>query len=173
MTILEIMNREYSFLPIISLVLLFFNCQRKERWYYICVVPRGNYANRFIELPLIQTRLLYWINYKYDVAGYLHWGLNYWEKDQLNIDASRDRGRLPAGDNCIIYPGYRKLYSSIRFEAMRDGIDDYQLLKMIEEKDPAKAKGFANNMILGFDHYDNSASYFRKCRRQMRDYLSQ
>ena len=28
----------------------------KEVWYYVCNSPKGNYANRFIELPLIQTR---------------------------------------------------------------------------------------------------------------------
>ncbi len=28
----------------------------KEIWFYTCVEPRGNYANRFIELPFIQTR---------------------------------------------------------------------------------------------------------------------
>ena len=125
--VLDVLHRDHAFYQDLQK-------QGKELWYYTCVVPRGNYANRFIELPLIQTRLLHWINFKYNAIGYLHWGLNYWEKDQLNVDASRDRGRLPAGDNCIIYPGYRKLYSSIRFESMRDGIDDYQLLKMVEEK---------------------------------------
>ena len=164
--LLDVLHRDYAFYQDLQK-------QAKELWFYTCVVPRGNYANRFIDLPLIQTRLLHWINYKYDVTGYLHWGLNYWEKDQLNIDASRDRGRLPAGDNCITYPGYRKLYSSIRFEAMRDGIDDYQLLKIVKEKDSAKARGFVNDLILGFDQYDNSVTHFRKIRKQMLEFLSQ
>jgi hypothetical protein len=163
--VLDVLHRDHTFYRDLQL-------QGKELWFYTCVVPTGNYANRFIELPLIQTRLLHWINFKYNATGYLHWGLNYWEKDQLGIDASRDRGRLPAGDNCIIYPGYRKLYSSIRFEAMRDGIDDYQLLKMVEVKDSTKARDFANNIVLGFDHYDNSVTYFRKVRKQMLDFLS-
>lgn len=163
--VLDVLHRDHAFYSDLQK-------QGKEVWFYTCVVPRGNYANRFIEQPLIQTRLLHWINFKYDVTGYLHWGLNYWEKNQLHIDASRDRGKLPAGDNCIIYPGYRKLYTSIRFEAMRDGIDDYQLLKMIEEKDAAKARGFVNNLILNFDSYDNSVSYFRKTRKEMLDFLS-
>ncbi len=164
--VLDVLHKDHNFY-------LDLQKEGKELWYYTCVMPRGNYANRFIELPLIQTRLLHWINFKYNAIGYLHWGLNYWEKDQLNIDASRDRGRLPAGDNCIIYPGYRKLYSSIRFESMRDGIDDYQLLKMVEEKDSTKARGFANSLIIGFDQYDNSVTHFRKIRKQMLEFLSQ
>ncbi len=162
---LDILHRDFSFYNELKK-------EGKEIWFYTCVGPRGNYANRFIELPLSQTRYLHWINYKYDATGYLHWGLNYWVRDQLNADASRDRGRLPAGDNCIIYPGYRKLYSSIRFEAMRDGIDDYQLLKMVEKKDAGKAKGFANSIILNFNEYDGSVRQFRNIRKQMLDFLS-
>lgn len=163
--VLDVLHRDHQF---------YLDLQKngKELWFYTCVMPRGNYANRFIEQPLIQTRLLHWINFKYDAVGFLHWGLNYWEKDQLNTDASRDRGRLPAGDNCIIYPGYRKLYSSIRFEAMRDGIDDYQLLKLVEAKDSTKAREYTNNLILNFDQYDNSVTHFRKIRKSMLDFLS-
>jgi len=164
--VLNVLHNDYDFYQDLKK-------EGKEIWFYTCVGPRGNYANRFIELPLIQTRYLHWINYKYDVAGYLHWGLNYWVKDQLNADASRDRGRLPAGDNCIIYPGYRKLYSSIRFEAMRDGIDDYQLLKMLEQKNPDKVKEFTNAVILNFNDYDSSISHFRTIRKEILELLSE
>lgn len=163
---LDILHRDYNFYSELKK-------EGKEIWFYTCVGPRGNYANRFIELPLNQTRYLHWINYKYDATGYLHWGLNYWVRDQLNADASRDNGRLPAGDNCIIYPGYRKLYSSIRFEAMRDGIDDYQLLKMVERKDEERAKRYADAIIFNFNDYEASVTSFRSIRKQMLDFLSQ
>lgn len=163
---LDILHKDYAFYTDLKK-------EGKEIWFYTCVGPRGNYANRFIELPLNQTRYLHWINYKYDATGYLHWGLNYWVEDQLNADASRDRGRLPAGDNCIIYPGYRKLYSSIRFEAMRDGIDDYQLLKMVENKDAKRAKSFTDAIIFNFNDYEASVTSFRNIRKQMLDFLSQ
>jgi hypothetical protein len=116
---------------------------------------------------------LHWINFKYGATGYLHWGLNYWGGlDPLRDDASRDNGRLPAGDANIVYPGYKKLYSSIRYEAMRDGIYDYELLKMLEKKDPIKSKKIVDNLILNFDEYDNSIHYFRKIRKQILEELS-
>jgi hypothetical protein len=49
-----------------------------EIWFYTCVFPQGEYANRFLEQPLIKTRLLHWINYRYGATGYLHWGYNQW-----------------------------------------------------------------------------------------------
>lgn len=164
--VLDVFHKDYKFYQELQK-------EGKEIWFYTCVGPRGNYANRFIELPLIQTRYLHWINYKYNAIGYLHWGLNYWGgPNALYDDASRDGGKLPAGDHSIIYPGYRKLYSSIRFEAMRDGIYDYELLKMVEKKNSEKAKSFVNSIILNFDNYDGSISYFRKIRKQMLQFLS-
>lgn len=163
---LDILHKDYNFYTDLRK-------KGKEIWFYTCVGPRGNYANRFIELPLIQTRYLHWINYKYNASGYLHWGLNYWVEDQLNSDASRDRGRLPAGDNCIVYPGYKKIYTSIRFEAMRDGIDDFQLLKKVEERDPRKAKSFVDAIIVNFNEYDGSVALFRKIRKQILEFLSE
>ncbi|WP_018625976.1 DUF4091 domain-containing protein [Niabella aurantiaca] len=164
--VLDVFHKDYTFYQELQK-------SGKEVWFYTCVGPRGNYANRFIEQPLIQTRYLHWINYKYGATGYLHWGLNYWGgRDPLRDDASRDRGKLPAGDANIVYPGYKKLYTSIRFEAMRDGIYDYELLKMMEKKDAARAKGFVNDLIMNFNAYDNSIRYFRKIRKQLLEALA-
>src|SRR6185295_1921298 len=52
-----------------------------EIWFYTCLNPKGEYANRFIELPLIKTRILHWINFRYHIPGYLHWGLNFWNEN--------------------------------------------------------------------------------------------
>ena len=165
-TLLDVFHKDYAFYQELKKA-------GKEIWFYTCSIPRENYANRFIELPLIQTRYLHWINFKYGATGYLHWGLNYWGGlDPLRDDASRDNGRLPAGDANIVYPGYKKLYSSIRYEAMRDGIYDYELLKMLEKKDSIKSKKIVDNLILNFDEYDNSIHYFRKIRKQILEELS-
>ena len=53
-----------------------------------------------------------------------------------------------------------------------DGIDDYQLLKMVKEKDSTKAREFANNLVIDFDQYDNSVTHFRKIRKQILEFLS-
>ena len=143
----------------------------KNVWFYTCMEPLGNYANRFIEQPLIQTRILHWINYRYGVKGYLHWGLNSWRNDEIygeNIDWENN----PAGDCWIIYPDYGKVHPSIRLEAMRDGINDYALLKMIGEKNPEKAQEFAAETVMDFDRYDNDIYDLRQRRTRMLEYLS-
>lgn len=140
-----------------------------EIWYYTCMDPRGNYANRFLELPLIQTRILHWINYQYGATGYLHWGFNQdWIETNQNIATD---GYVPGGDTFIVYPAYNKVYSSMRLEAMRDGIFDYELLKLLEQKDPAKAKELADAIVMGFDSYNSRIDHFREIRTKLLTWL--
>jgi len=150
--------------------------QGKEVWFYTCLAPQENYANRFIEQPLIKTRILHWINYKYAIPGYLHWGLNKWRAEdpfKMTTVMNYAGNTLPSGDFAVLYPDKGKLLSSIRLEAMRDGIVDYELLKMLEQKNPDKAKELAGKIVFRFDHYDINILHFREIRRQILELLSE
>ena len=142
-----------------------------EVWFYTCVEPQGNYANRFMEQPLIQTRLLHWMNYRYGATGYLHWGFNIWQF--LNLTGDAVTGGWPAGDAFIAYPARDKVYASIRLKAMRDGIADYELLKLLEQKSPDKAKELASAVIRNFDSYDSNIRSFRETRLKLLKWLSE
>ena len=142
-----------------------------ERWMYTCTGPQGNFANRFVQLPLLKTRILHWINFKYNEVGYLHWGYNYWEFSKDPLHDVTPSTQWPGGDCYIIYPGHEKVYPSIRLCAMREGIRDYDLLRMVEAKDPEKAREFCNSVILGPDNYNMDTKHFYKVRREMLEYL--
>lgn len=148
-----------------------------EIWFYTCLNPKGEYANRFIELPLIKTRILHWINYRYNIPGYLHWGFNFWRGDDPFDETTSiqlESGTiLPGGDAWICYPGDRKILSSIRLEAMRDGIVDYELLCMLGEKMPEEAEEIARQVAYRFDYYDINIRSFREKRIKILEMLSQ
>mgnify|MGYP000499628327 CR=1 FL=1 len=147
----------------------------EEVWFYTCVSPQGEYANRFIEQPLIKTRLLHWINYRYGLTGYLHWGYNAWTAEDPFRKLTRDHGSpayLPAGDSWIVYPGKNGPLDSIRFEAMRDGIVDHELLSMLAGKDKAAAMRLAERHVLAFDRYDTDVARFRATRRELLEALA-
>ncbi len=147
-----------------------------EVWFYTCLGPQGEYANRFIEQPLIKTRLLHWINFRYGVTGYLHWGYNYWGKydpfRELAIPWDGGAQYLPAGDAWIVYPGKEGPLDSIRFEAMRDGINDYELLARLADKDRDAAMKMVSTHVLDFDKYQTDVSAFRATRRELLEKLS-
>ena len=79
---------------------------------------------------------------------------------------------LPGGDSWIVYPDNGKLYGSIRLEAMRDGIADYTLLKMLEKKDPELAKELCRLTVFHWALYDTDGDHFRKTRKQILEALS-
>lgn len=141
-------------------------------WFYNCVQPEGEWANRFIELPLLKTRITHWINYRYDIEGYLHWGYNFWRP--FPWDNAADGTALQGGDAFIIYPkkdGFGFL-DSIRWEAMRDGIEDHELLSQLGEKNETAAQDLAKRIIIDWDKYNLDIPTFRKTRHELLEALS-
>jgi len=100
-----------------------------ELWFYTCCSPWGYYANRFLDYHLSKTRILHWMNYFTGTEGFLHWGLTYgWE------DPFGPAPKYPPGDSHIIYPGKEGPMSSLRWEMLREGMEDYEYFWMLENK---------------------------------------
>jgi len=104
-----------------------------ELWFYTCCHPVGRYPNRFLDQSLLKVRVLHWINYLYDLDGYLHWGLNHFAAGDPYTQEALSKG-LPLGDRAIAYPGSNGLLGSLRFSAMRDGLQDYEYLWVLEHE---------------------------------------
>jgi len=91
--------------------------------YYICCGPRR--PNTFTFSPPAQAAWLGWFAAARGYSGLLRWAFNHWNRDPL-VDTSY--GSWPAGDCFLIYPGPR---SSIRFERLREGIQDYEKIRIL------------------------------------------
>ncbi len=160
--LLDLIDRQYSYYK-----------QRQAQghtlWFYNSSSPQGEYANRFIALPLIKTRVLGWIAFKYGMTGYLHWGLNYWNYDDPNNSWVKDG--IVGGDPYLIYAKDRKIYSSIRSEAVRDGVEDYTLLEMLSKKNPTLAQELCSKIVRGWSSYDTNSSDFYAVRHQILEAL--
>ena len=142
-----------------------------QSWYYICLDPRGKYLNRFIDFPLIKVRLLPWVNYRYGLTGYLHWGGNFWtDRPFENLQPDWGGGFvLPAGDNAIVYPDpeHDGVLVSMRLEVMREGIEDYELLMESARHAPAGTDALARVVMPTFTDYLRDVTQFRKAEREL------
>ena len=142
-----------------------------QSWYYICLDPRGKYLNRFIDFPLIKVRLLPWVNYRYGLTGYLHWGGNFWtDRPFENLQPDWGGGFvLPAGDNAIVYPDpeHDGVLVSMRLEVMREGIEDYELLMESARHAPASTDALARAVMPTFTDYLRNVAQFRKAEREL------
>lgn len=103
---------------------------RREKGYtttfYTCCVEHR--PNTFTQSPYAEATWLSWHALRKDYDGYLRWAYNCWNENPLEDTRF---GTWAAGDAWLVYPGAR---SSIRFERLREGIQDYEKVKFIREK---------------------------------------
>ena len=100
-----------------------------EMWFYTVGIYQGSlYPNKTIDVPLIQSRTMHWLNYRFDAPGYLHWGYNSWTEDPFNEVG------MHIGDGWHVYPAKDGVLNSLRWEEMRNGIQDYEYFWMLENK---------------------------------------
>lgn len=136
-----------------------------ELWFYTCCIPGGHYLNRLWDMPLIRTRYLHWGNYKYNLKGFLHWGLNFCDDDQ---DPFNQKNLVfPPGDTHITYPGDDGPWSSMRFEMMRAGIEDYELLRILEHKNKTLSDEIVDKCLKSFNQPNENIEEFETARRML------
>ncbi|HEX8676515.1 MAG TPA: DUF4091 domain-containing protein, partial [Segetibacter sp.] len=139
----------------------------KKVWFYTCNAPQWEYANRFIEFPLLKTTLLPWIASRYNLDGYLHWALDFWGdapyEDASIVKFGASQMEFPGGDAWLFYPAYQTVNFSLRSLAMRNGITDVALLNLLRKRRPADAERINNDLIKSFNQYNlNTTDYFNK-----------
>jgi hypothetical protein len=107
-----------------------------EVWLAVCCYPM-DHPNLFLEYPLLDARVIPLICWKYGAAGFEYWSPISWGKNYVKGAAQRwpdvpwianTFGRYN-GDGYLLYPGPGGVpLSSLRFEALRDGLEDYEYL---------------------------------------------
>lgn len=96
--------------------------------YYTCCGPA--HPNNFTISPAIEARMLPWISAKHHLDGYLRWAYCSWPENVFESPVFK----YIIGDEYQIYPGPHGPISSIRWELLKDGIEDYELITMLRKK---------------------------------------
>ncbi|MCT4644551.1 MAG: DUF4091 domain-containing protein [Carboxylicivirga sp.] len=108
---------------------------QKTTYYVCCSAP---YPNNFTFSPPAEGMWQAWYAYAKKQDGFLRWAYNCWVEDPIQDTRFRT---WPAGDTFFIYPGPK---SSIRWEKLREGIQDYEklslLVKELEEASTPEAR---------------------------------
>ncbi len=135
-----------------------------ECWVYTCCFPEESwFMNRFIDQPFTYSKLLIWGCHALGVTGYLHWGYTAWSDTSLYGTGPDARFK---GDGFLVYPDPKHgvFRYSTRFFAMRDGIRDYELLKLCPDAD---AKAVTGSVVRGFDDFDASPEKLDEAERRI------
>lgn len=92
--------------------------------YYTCCVEA--YPNTFTFSPPAESAWLAWYAANKKFNGYLRWAYNCWNEEPLTDTRFRS---WSAGDTYLVYPGPR---TSIRFERLIEGIQDYEKIQSLQ-----------------------------------------
>lgn len=136
----------------------------EEVWWYICTGPKAPYVTEFIDHPGLELRLWPWQSWQYGVQGILIWATLYWTssaaypgpqlQDPWQDSMSWTSGySTPAGqkrpwgngDGRFLYPPRRDPnlatepflggpINSVRWENLRDGMEDYEYFWLLERE---------------------------------------
>jgi len=99
------------------------------------------------DFPLLNYRVPAWIAWRYRIRGLLYWGgMSYWRDvddpwtgpGTLNR-TDRNPKLMYNGEGSLVYPGravgYDGIATSLRVKALRDAIEDYEYLAILERLD--------------------------------------
>ncbi|WP_256760509.1 DUF4091 domain-containing protein [Cohnella sp. WQ 127256] len=106
-------------------------------WTYYCCVQYKEVSNRFFTFPSYRNRIIGMQLYKFQIAGFLHWGYNFWYSQysikRLNPFQITDAGAaFASGDAYLVYPGEQGPMESIRLEILYEALQDLRALELLE-----------------------------------------
>ncbi len=93
--------------------------------FYVCCIPPRPNVHTFS--PPAEAQWMGWHAAATGYNGFLFWAYNAWTEDPLYDTRFVT---WPAGDCFLVYPGAR---SSIRFERLRDGIEDFEKIRILRD----------------------------------------
>jgi hypothetical protein len=151
----------------------------EETWIYFLYGTRPPYFNPItLDHPGIESKLTGWFLWKYRLRGLAYYSLNDWSQNPWTQPITDGHN----GDTFMLYPpsesntaiaygsnGHR-LVPSIRFELMRDSLEDYEYLYLLGGGKPLVGSANAadtqvNKLIAGLTSYTRNSEFMYNLRR--------
>ena len=127
--------------------------------WYACGAPAGYTMNRTIDLPLVVSRLCFWICHRYNFEGFLHWGYHVPSADPWAMHAP--------GNTNLVYFMDGEYWHSIRSHAQRAGAEDWELLSIIKENNPEFVDKQVERACRTFDDYERDWKIVDALRKEV------
>ncbi|MFO8079098.1 MAG: DUF4091 domain-containing protein [Armatimonadota bacterium] len=150
----------------------------KSVWWYICIGPRPPYANWYVESPGIEARLLWWMTYDEAAEGLLYYRTTRWPNAEtpMSITGSNktdwdpDTYKGANGDGSLIVAGPQGPLSTVRLANIRDGIEDHELLTMLEERrgdEGEFSRVLCDKVAPSLTHFTYDTAHFAEVRTRL------
>lgn len=128
--------------------------QSSEVWVYQSGVISDSYTPRWLlDFEPIGYRIVPWIGNRFGVRGLLYWGTTTWKKDVWSDPGNHWQGdNVYNGDGYLFYPG-KKVgidgpVASMRLKWVRDGIEDYEYIKLYQSLKGQQSSDRADDQLI-------------------------
>ena len=117
----------------------FLDAKVPDLWTYYCCGQDTGVSNRFLAMPGARTRCIGLQFFKYDIAGFLQWGYNFYNNQGSHEEINpylETCGEyfFEAGDGFSVYPAPDgTAYESMRILQFREGLEDCAAMKLAAE----------------------------------------
>ena len=111
----------------------------KERWCYYCISQGLYTSNRFMCMPAYRNRSLGPQLFKANIAGFLHWGFNFYF-NQYSLGSANPffqsdaGGCFASGDSFVVYPGEDGAMESLRLVVFHENLQDLRAMQALSDK---------------------------------------
>ena len=166
-------------IPAIDRIEPFLQAGVKGLWTYYCCGQTHKVSNMFIALPSWRNRILGVQLFKFEIAGFLQWGFNFYNthlsdapvNPYLTTDAE---GWVPAGDPFQVYPGADgRPEESIRMAVTAQALQDLRAMEWLAS---LAGRDFVVQLInqgldspLTFADYPRNKEYLLRLRRRVNE----
>jgi hypothetical protein len=133
-----------------------------------------------LDYPLLNYRVPAWVAWRYRIRGILYWGgMSYWRgvedpwTEPETLDRRVDgRGALFNGEGSLLYPGravgYDGIAPSMRLKALRDAIEDYEYLAILERAGRAEeATSLVLPIATSWYEWQREPADYEEARREL------
>jgi hypothetical protein len=134
-----------------------------------------------IDFPLLNYRVPAWMAWRDGMKGLLYWGgMSYWAKTDdpwtqapyYTGDEKPQPGKKPIifnGEGSLVYParavGYDGIVPTIRLEALRDSIEDYEYLAILQRMGKGDdAQKLVRSLTESFFQWDKDPGAYERAR---------
>jgi hypothetical protein len=111
----------------------------EDLWTYYCCGQGNEVSNRFLAMPMARTRVIGTQFWKYQIAGFLQWGYNFYSS-QYSVrpidpyQVTDGEYFFPAGDGFAVYPGpMGEPYETLHMKAFTMALIDRRAMDLAEE----------------------------------------
>ena len=120
------------------------------------------------------------MSWRYGITGLLYWTTVYWQKagNVWTNPATYGEGKHPFnGEGSLFYPGadagFPGPVASIRLKQIREGLEDYEYLKLLADRgQKAVANGLAKRLAGSWTQWDDNPAHLYAAREEIARTLS-